>query len=303
QNRTKESKEIQARFLGPAWTGFDSAWRNLARGVTASAVRSPPSPGGKRRLDLAEESRAALRLLVVHVVMREIVDPRPRRAVELHRSLEEAARRVAGQERRQPRAAVSADDAEPFDVEEARDIGAVRPEVEADARQKHLVDKPLEDRREPHVPHREREHEPLGGEQPVDIRGHAPTIDAHVVVLDPVLTAHDWVETFGVEVAVVYFVAALAQRLDRLGVQGGAKTGLERMGEEDEDAHGLPALRGAPSRRKAIRTISFPSGPLRPAEPLAREDIFTEPEPALRLAQERGRRLEPEPERRTGTRN
>src|SRR5271157_1578706 len=39
-NRTKESKEIQARFLGPAWTGFGSAWRNLARGVTASAVRS-----------------------------------------------------------------------------------------------------------------------------------------------------------------------------------------------------------------------------------------------------------------------
>ncbi len=26
----KESKEIQARFLGPAWTGLDSAWRNLA---------------------------------------------------------------------------------------------------------------------------------------------------------------------------------------------------------------------------------------------------------------------------------
>ena len=30
-NRTNESKEIQARFLGPAWVCFDSAWRNLAR--------------------------------------------------------------------------------------------------------------------------------------------------------------------------------------------------------------------------------------------------------------------------------
>ena len=36
-NRTKESKKIQARFLGPAWTGFGSDWRNLARVVTASA--------------------------------------------------------------------------------------------------------------------------------------------------------------------------------------------------------------------------------------------------------------------------
>ena len=39
-NRTKESKKIQARFLGPAWTGFGSAWRNLARGVTAASIRA-----------------------------------------------------------------------------------------------------------------------------------------------------------------------------------------------------------------------------------------------------------------------
>ena len=30
RNRTKESKRIQAHFLGPTWSGFGSARRNLA---------------------------------------------------------------------------------------------------------------------------------------------------------------------------------------------------------------------------------------------------------------------------------
>ena len=70
--------------------------------------------------------------------------------------------------------------------------------------------KSLEDRREPHVPDREREHQRLGGEQPIDIGRDTPAIDSHVIVLDPVLTGHHGIEAFGVEIAIVDLMAARA---------------------------------------------------------------------------------------------
>ena len=54
------------------------------------------------------------------------------------------------------------------------------------------------------------EHQRLGGEKAIDVRGDARAVDADLVIVDPVLSAHHRIEAFRVEIAIVDLMPARA---------------------------------------------------------------------------------------------
>src|SRR5208337_69285 len=82
RNRTKESKRIQAHFLGPTWSGFGSAWRNLAGAFSGGSGPLIPEPAGVRHVAAFFIRRRP------HRLYRRIPRrPRPRRADAAHSRL------------------------------------------------------------------------------------------------------------------------------------------------------------------------------------------------------------------------
>ena len=80
---------------------------------------------------------------MVHVVVREIVAARARRADPAHGAGQEAARGIAHHDRQPPPAAIGANNAETLDVVKTGIVGAVLAKGEAEAGQKNLVDESL----------------------------------------------------------------------------------------------------------------------------------------------------------------
>src|SRR5208337_473453 len=206
-------------------------------------------PGRELRLDLPDELFSALGLRAIHAVVSDIVAARSGGADQTHRAREEPSGRIAHQDRPQATAAVGADDTETRDIVQGRDVRTVIFQVEADAGEEDLVDEALEDRGKAHIPHGEREDERLRGQETLDVWSDTPLVDRDVVVIHPILSAHDGIEALGVQVAVVDLVSSRAKRLDDSRMEGGAEARFNRVGEENENAQGFTsALNGEGAR-------------------------------------------------------
>jgi hypothetical protein len=65
------------------------------------------------------------------------------------------------------------------------------------------------------------------------------------VIFDPILPGEDWIEPFRIKIAIVDFVPARFQCCDDFAMKRRPETRLERMSEENQDAHASLSLRGA----------------------------------------------------------
>ena len=119
---------------------------------------------------------------------------------------------------------------------EAGDKGAVG-HLEGHAGQKHPVKHTLEDGGKTKVPHRIDKHQRLRPQQPLDIACHIGAIDAGVVIVNPLLPRQDRIEAFGIEIAVIHFMALRPQHGDGSGVERRDKARLDRVSVENQNAH------------------------------------------------------------------
>ena len=113
----------------------------------------------------------------------------------------------------------------------------MRVHAEGDAGHPDAVEVALQDRGKTEVPDGVDEEQRLGRFQPLHVGRDAAAIRAEVVIVDPILPRQHGIEGFGVQVAVVHFVTAAPQRIDRRPVQTCHETRFDRVSIEDEDTH------------------------------------------------------------------
>ena len=188
---------------------------------------SAPTRSRKRR-------RVASRR-AVHVVERQIAHAVGPRHVP-QRSPDHAARRIAGEDGARAGAAVGRDRCQPADVGEVRP-NLPRFEAERHAGEEYAVEEPLEDRRIAEVPDREGQDEGVGGAQALDVAPNGFAIARSIVIGAAFLRPQDWIEPFGIEIAIVDGPVAAAKRRDDALMQRSAKALLTRMSEEDHRIH------------------------------------------------------------------
>ena len=154
-------------------------------------------------------------------------------------ALNEPARRIVFLRDVGANLAVGADRRHALEVPEIGMKKAVRVDDGRNPRQEHALKIALHDGRQSVEPDREDQDERVCGAKALDIGLHFAPVLSEVDIGPHLSGRENGIETLPVEVEIVHVVAASAQRLDCLRVNGGQIARFQRMGIDDKNPQRL----------------------------------------------------------------